>query len=251
MPAPFTPPEFNKTAFHCPHCQTFAMQLWYETYLNRISNNKTGYDHYQDIESAFFDTTSSNKSPELYFMNSYVNNDTRLFRVYTAVCSHCEEVSIWLGQKQLYPFASSAPPPNPDLPDDLRIDYEEARAILAQSPRGAAALLRLVIQKLCKELGETGENINDDIGKLVSKGLDRSVADVMDSVRVIGNNAVHPGQMDISDDSITVNTLFELINMIVEKMITDPKRIKEIWSKLPKQDQEKIMKRDAKNRRIS
>ena len=58
---------------------------------------------------------------------------------------------------------------------DVRRDYEEASAILDASPRGAAALLRLAIEKLCKELGENGRDLNADIASLVRKGLDPRV----------------------------------------------------------------------------
>ncbi len=51
-----------------------------------------------------------------------------------------------------------------EVNEDIRRDYDEAAKVLALSPRGAAALLRLAIRKLCKELGEPGKNINEDIG---------------------------------------------------------------------------------------
>jgi hypothetical protein len=145
----------------------------------------------------------------------------------------------------VYPDTSVAPYPNPDLPPEVKSDYDEARAILSRSPRGAAALLRLAVQKFCKHLGEKGDNINQDIGELVKKGLPVGVQQALDAVRVIGNNAVHPGQIDITDDPETAARLFELINVVCDYMVTQPKRVKEIYDKIPAAQKEAINKRDA------
>ncbi|OQW39268.1 MAG: hypothetical protein A4S12_02345 [Proteobacteria bacterium SG_bin5] len=126
------------------------------------------------------------------------------------------------------------------------MDYEEAGTLLQLSPRGAAALLRLSIQKLCKELGEKGRNIDDDIAALVKKGLDPRVQQALDVVRVIGNNAVHPGQIDLRDDRATAEKLFGLVNLIAEIMISQPKHVADMYESLPQNARDAIKRRDGK-----
>ena len=146
----------------------------------------------------------------------------------------------------VFPRALTSPPPNADLPEDIKTDYEEARAILSGSPRGAAALLRLSIQKLCKHLGESGKNVNDDIRSLVKKGLSPKVQQALDIVRVVGNNAVHPGQIDLNDDKDVANSLFGLINLIADVMITQPKHVEELYQDVvPEPQREAIKRRDG------
>jgi hypothetical protein len=135
---------------------------------------------------------------------------------------------------------------NPDMPSDIKKDYEEARSIVSRSPRGASALLRLAIQKICKELGEAGKNLNDDIGSLVQNGLPSRVQQALDAVRVIGNDAVHSGQVDLSDDIQTATTLFRLVNFITEKMISEPMEIERIYGSLPAEKLAAIQERDGK-----
>jgi hypothetical protein len=162
-------------------------------------------------------------------------------------CQHCYEYSLWYREKMVYPDRGNAPMPSPDLPDDIKADYEEAASIANKSPRGATALLRLVIQKLCIYLGEKGENLNTDIGNLVKNGLPDRVQKALDTVRVIGNNAVHPGTMDLKDDIQTVESLFKLINIIAEYMITQPKQVNGLFDKLTNNQKGAIAERDNKN----
>ncbi len=144
----------------------------------------------------------------------------------------------------IYPNSGTAPMPSPDMPNDIRLDYEEARSIVSQSPRGAAALLRLCIQKLCKELGEGGKDINSDIKNLVAKGLPPTIQQSLDIVRVIGNEAVHPGQIDLTDDVETAVSLFGLLNYIVEDRITRPKEVATLYAMLPSNKIKGIEDRD-------
>jgi hypothetical protein len=141
--------------------------------------------------------------------------------------------------------ATTAPLPHPDLYLDARDDYEEARSIANSSPRGAAALLRLVIQKVCKQLGESRKDINADIGNLVAKGLPQGVQKALDVVRVVGNNAVHPGQIDLRDNPSIAAKLFELVNIIIEKMVSEPAQINALFDDLPEGQKSQIARRDA------
>ncbi len=67
----------------------------------------------------------------------------------------------------------------------------------------------------------------------------------MDSLRVIGSNAVHPGHLDLRDDPATAVALFGLLNFIVEQMITRPKELQNIYAKLPPSAVAEIQKRDS------
>jgi hypothetical protein len=130
------------------------------------------------------------------------------------------------------------------MPDDVRKEYEEAAAICQQSPRGAAALLRLAIEKLCKGLEPEADSINKAIGNLVKKGVPGTIQQALDILRVTGNNAVHPGLMDTKDTDVA-EKLFPLVNLIVEYAISAPARIGEIYQTLPDGAREAIEKRDA------
>jgi hypothetical protein len=94
-------------------------------------------------------------------------------------------------------------------------------------------------------LGEKGKKIDDDIASLVKKGLDSRVQQALDVVRVIGNNAVHPGQIDLSDDRATAEKLFGLVNLIAEIMISQPKHVRSMFDSLPKAALEAIQRRDS------
>lgn len=206
---PYIEPEFKKTSFNCPFCQAFANQNW-------------------------------------KICNVHINGLLSLDDTWLCFCSHCDKYSIWQAGVMIYPDFQGVEPPNEDLNDEIKVDYLEASLILQKSPRGSAALLRLAIQKLCKQLGEKGENINTDIGNLVKKGLPSKVQQSLDSLRVIGNEAVHPGTLDLHDDRDTASALFRLVNFIAEKMITEPKEIDAIYNKIPNDKKKQIEERDKK-----
>jgi hypothetical protein len=156
-----------------------------------------------------------------------------------------QTITYWHMAKMVVPAASPTEPPHPDLPEDCKHDYIEAQNVFIRSPRSSAALLRLSVQKLMKHLGEKGENINDDIKNLVAKGLPPLVQKALDYCRVVGNNAVHPGEIKIEDTPEIALNLFKMINYIVEDRITHPKEIESLYGELPENSRKAIEKRDT------
>ncbi len=201
-------PEVFKESFTCPHCGVLAKQDW-------------------DARSFQFQNYG----------------DDNMNKLRTATCQHCKNTSVWILDKMFYPETGSAPFPNSEMPESVKKLYIEAASIMNKSPKGAAALLRLSIQLLCKELGESGKNINSDIKELVKKGLPVIVQQSLDIVRVTGNDAVHPGQIDTDDINI-VNKLFDLVNVIIEYMIALPKKVSGLYETLPDEKKKGINKRD-------
>lgn len=213
-------PELNKTSFTCGQCQTYSKHNW----------------------GGFHITKNSNQMPFIKSGDIY-----KIPNFYICICEACGQFSLWLNGKQIYPLVSNIIAPNEDMPKKVKDLYNEARDVYKISIKSSAALLRLGVQILCKELGEQGKNINTDIGNLVKKGLDPSVQKIFDVIRVTGNNAVHPGEIQLDEKPELVAILFEYINIIIDEFYTKPKKIAESYNTLPEGIRKAIEKRDANN----
>ena len=216
---PYTPPTFNADNFNCPYCHAYAHQFW------------LGLDGFFLVQTG---TANRADMPEV------------MKGVARSLCNRCRKECLWLDGVMIVPHSGrNAPQPNEDLNPEVVSDYEEAASIVGRSPRGAAALLRLALQKLCVQLGQPGDNINDDIGTLVELGMPVQAQQALDALRVIGNNAVHPGELDLKDDIDTASQLFVLINAIAEQLISQPKAIAEMYEKIPSGAKDAIGRRDG------
>ncbi|HUE80281.1 MAG TPA: DUF4145 domain-containing protein [Sphingomicrobium sp.] len=254
----YVPPSIEHTAFNCPHCGALAKQIWYHGHADSLAKDRVPrLMTKRELELADFEKVKADDRDRairvgerlvtgLPFLegNAAVYGAAQAHNVAFSRCFNCDEIAIWVYNQQVYPQAAEGALPNPDLPPEVMRDYREASGILNQSPRGAAALLRLCIQKICGEVGGTGKNINEDIKLLVSKGLDARVQQALDVVRVVGNNAVHPGQIDLSDDRATAEQLFNLVNLIADRMISQPKHVQSMFDGLPEEAKRQIAKRD-------
>ncbi len=255
----YVSPSVNVTAFNCPHCDVLTTQYWHYVLCTRekpdITPSITNNRHEATLAAVGMfsaDDAGGEKSigkdqtlfpPKLEAVENW-RAQLNAKHMWLSQCHECKQVAIWIFNRMVWPLHGKAPLANKDMPDDVRLDYQEASSILDLSPRGSAALLRLAIQKLCKHLGEKGKNINDDIASLVKKGLPEQVQQALDIVRVIGNESVHPGTMDLKDDRETAERLFSLVNLIVEIRISQPKHVQEMYSQLPEAKLKDIAKRD-------
>jgi len=256
--AKYVSPSTTLTAFNCPHCGALAKQHWFTVHADSVAKNGVPFridpsalesmtlSHIEDEDERkrlkAWATRVASGAPFIESHGDHRSYD--LMNLAVSQCFNCDQIAIWIHDRLAWPAVGVAPLPNLDLPTDVRIDYEEAGTILNLSPRGAAALLRLAIQKLCKELGEKGKNVDEDIASLVKKGLDVRVQQALDVVRVIGNNAVHPGQIDLRDDQATAEKLFGLVNLIAEVMISQPKHVADMFATLPENARKAIERRD-------
>lgn len=209
-------PAYKDASFNCPHCGALASQSWSKAYLDLEEE-----DDYIEVRDCDI-----------------------------SLCFSCKKIGLWHGafsRKLVYPELKegSLLDPNPDLDEDIQSDFIEARKIVHISPRGATAILRLCLQKLCIQLGQKGKNINEDIAALVKRGLDPKIQQALDIVRVVGNNAVHPGEINLKDDSQTAFALLSLINLIADVMISQPKHIQNLYDSLPAGAVQAIEKRDS------
>lgn len=209
------PPKFSASEFNCPHCGVYALHFWW-AYLG-AANDTTEFE-----EARILDDLCASR------------------------CVKCGTNLIWnkASGTIAYPVLSQVALPSEDMPADVSADYEEAARVLHLSPRSAAALLRLALQKLLPHLEQPGKNINAEIANLVRSGLPIEVQQALDALRVIGNESVHPGELDIRDDVETAAQLFDLLNFIVEDKITRPKRVRHLYNTIPQSARDAIEKRD-------
>jgi hypothetical protein len=212
-------PVHEGRAYHCPYCGVLAPMYW-----TRLGFQPVG----RPVGSIAFTGA------------------------WTARCGVCHREQVWIVNDQqitemVRPRVQGGPRPHPLMPDAVRHDYEEARGIVQLSPRGACALLRLATQRLVEELQPDGRDLDDRIGRLVARGLPEEVAQALDVLRVVGNNSVHPGELDMRDDVATATALFECLNHIVEERIARPKRIGGLFSKLPEGARQAIERRNARH----
>jgi len=244
-------PKFKIKNFRCPRCHAISQQQWFDgklaasTVNNLISHMYYEYrtsitDYEQQAVEKFVQATKNgiSKGLECFIPSSFA----------ISTCMSCNDISLWVDEEIVYPKMMLIDPPNNDLDEDIISLYNEAANIYSDSPKGATALLRLALQKILIQVGKEGKSINDDIKELVSEGLSQKIQQALDLLRVVGNNAVHPGQINIDDNSDIAFKLFHILNFIADEMITKPKELDTLYNDIvPEETKGHINRRDGRD----
>lgn len=105
----------------------------------------------------------------------------------------------------------------------------------------------LAVRRFLVQIGKPGKNINSEIQELVVGGLSPKVQQALDLLRVVGNNAVHPGEINFEDNVDVAWQMFKILNVIADDLISKPNEIDRLYNELlPPKAREHIQKRDSK-----
>ncbi|MGH0487453.1 DUF4145 domain-containing protein [Bacillus mycoides] len=230
-------PRLHAEVFNCPHCKCTTKFEWH--LLSCRSGNLTfiGWQLYKerprlvsnqiDSDADGYTNTGSSKKIEQ-------DNIEKDWKLHISICSICHQHLLWKDGNIIYPNKHGVDDPNLDMPKAVRDLYNEARSIVQLSPKSSCALLRLGLEKLLIELKcPKGNNIYQNIKLLKERdNINDVVFDALDAVRLVGNNAVHPGKIKIDDNPKIAITLFWLLNFIVEELISKPAKVREFRESL-------------------
>ena len=217
-------PEFKKLRFHCPYCGFLVHQTWRDTEpLRAVVSGPKFTEPFNEVDE---------------FVNLGI-----------AECSECSKISVWMNKKIIYPIVSFAPKPDSNMPDNVKEMYKEASLVSIHSPRSAAILLRVATERLTVHLGESNpkDNLDTRIGNLQKKNtLDPRAIKSFDILRVTANEGAHDGLLNLTgvEGAKAVDNLFFAINYIVEKTISEPERLDQMYGKLPQGKLDGIKNRD-------
>lgn len=221
MELPQTFINVKNAAFACPHCGYEAQQHLYTCTARK--------------EFA----TVSLQNPLTDKKNAIKNS--LMGEVKCTECEVCGFIALWINHKMIFPsFPKNTSKPNDDMPEEIKEIYIEAAKVSSHSLRSAAALLRLCLEKLLDFLKIPGNDLNK---KIANSNFPEKILKACDSVRVYGNEAVHPGQIILDDNPEVVTALFKLINYVVEMQITVPRKAEEVFDSLPESKKNQISKR--------
>lgn len=142
------------------------------------------------------------------------------------------------------------------MPALVRDLYEEARSVLSSSRRAGAALARASLERLLREVDSdapTDARLDDRIAR-VSGRVSTGLAETLDVIRYLGNEALHVNDeqqelvylyLDETEPEIA-EFMFASINQLVDELIARPEIARRRFEQLPDGVRESVQRKRAK-----
>lgn len=160
-----------------------------------------------------------------HFVNGVRSNQDDYSTLGYCKCPECNKLILSLDDNLIYPLGSSRPPCPPEVPTEIKEDYDEACLVESISKKAAAALSRRCLQNMLHNQGIKKRNLNDEIEEAM-KTLPHNLAEDIDAIRHMGNFAAHAlkyestGQIvDVEDGEVewSLEVLFSLFDFYYVK----------------------------------
>ena len=221
-------PVFGKSSYACPFCHVVAH------YKVQVLSHMVGsvvVDSYNNTEPTY-DATEfvSSLCPECrqsHIWKKYYSDET--LKHIPNIADHA---------KIIYPRSKFGPEPMEYMPETIKKIFEETREVYEISPRSAFILLRIALELLCDHLGTKKDTLDQKIEELlITKQIDKSMKNISDIIRKIGNKYAHSDIPKEFTDTKTIQFMLEGINHIVNKTIKQPEEIKNMMNKYNMKEQ--------------
>ena len=218
-------PQLGAEAFSCPHCNTVATQDWYSLFLrpenatevqvltpetvNVLRPGEALRDNIKEIDQ-FVERLKKNQLTYEYQKHPQ-SLKVRMANLHISKCHSCNDFSLWVGGLLVFPTKIDR---TPELAEE---DLEEAAAILNKFPRGAAALMRVCIQKLVLLLEDNGEQLNQHVSSLVRKGLEVEMQQAMEVLQVLRSDPSQLNPLESQADRETALRFLDSLKAVLER----------------------------------
>jgi hypothetical protein len=239
-------------SFSCPHCNAVTHQDWYSLFLNPENATDVVVLTLEALMLAKGNETDQflqrlKDNVLAYEYQEHPRNlKVKLLNLHVSRCYNCKGFTVWVRDRLVFPARVEEAPnivevdfreveedvqesaeqvqhddehgqePAEDV-QEFSEDFEQAATILNKSPRAAAALIRVCIQKMIPLLKNTGKNLDENISSLVGKGLEVEIRQAMDVLQVIRKNPVQENHIDLRAETAMATRMFESLKEILER----------------------------------
>ena len=223
----YVKPRLGAESFSCPYCNTVAHQDWYSLFLTpenaaevrvltpetvnvgTLRQDDAQRDKIKEIDQ-FVERLKKNALTYEYQKHPHPLK-VKMANLHISNCHSCNGFSLWVGGLLVFPTRIDK---TPELVEE---DLEEAAAILNKFPRGAAALMRVCIQKLVPLLEDNGKEFNQRVSSLVRKGLEMEMQQAEEVLQVLRGDSAQLNSLESQADRETALRLLDSLKAVLER----------------------------------